>query len=149
MSAVTAATLAALIAGLAGAVQATVLGILGRRIGVTAAAAVGAIAGALILTAMAVIDSRGFSGLGAAVRQSAWLWAGAGVLGALIVTSLTFAPPRIGTLGTFALIIAGNLAAAVLIDALGLLGVERVPLNVTRVAGLVLLAVGAGLVLRR
>jgi bacterial/archaeal transporter family-2 protein len=67
----------------------------------------------------------------------------------VIVTALTFAPPRIGTFGTFALVIAGNLAAAVLIDSLGLFGVSRVPITVTRVAGLVLLAGGAALVLRR
>ncbi|HEX2024799.1 MAG TPA: DMT family transporter [Actinomycetota bacterium] len=149
MSAVTVASLAALAAGLGGAIQATVLGVLARRIGTSAAAAAGALTGALILAGIAVIAARGPSGLGAAFRQAPWLWAGAGVLGAGIVTVLTFAPPRIGTLGTFALIIAGNLAAAVLIDSLGLFGAERVPLTLARVGGLVLLAAGAALVLRR
>jgi bacterial/archaeal transporter family-2 protein len=145
----TAATLVALAAGLAGAIQATVLGILGRRAGISAAAAAGALTGAAILAGIAVVAGRGPLGLGAAFRQAPWLWAGAGVLGAGIVTALTFAPPRIGILGTFALIIAGNLAAAVLIDSLGLFGAERVPLTLARVGGLVLLAGGATLVLRR
>jgi transporter family-2 protein len=149
MSSITAATLVALAAGLAGAVQATVLGILGRRTGVMAAAAVVGLIGALVITVMSVVEARGFAGVIGAVRQPAWLWIAGGVLGAVIVTSLTFAPPRIGTFGTFALVIAGNLAAAVLIDTLGLFGVSRVPITVTRLAGLVLLAGGAALVLRR
>jgi bacterial/archaeal transporter family-2 protein len=149
MSSVTAATVVALAAGLAGAVQATVLGILGRRTGVMAAAAVVSFVGALVITAVSVVEARGFAGIGGALRQPVWLWIGGGVLGAVIVTSLTFAPPRIGTFGTFALVIAGNLAAAVLIDSLGLFGVSRVPITVTRLAGLVLLAGGAALVLRR
>jgi uncharacterized membrane protein YdcZ (DUF606 family) len=37
----------------------------------------------------------------------------------------------------------------VLIDYLGLFGLERIPLSVARVAGLLLLATGAVLVLRR
>jgi transporter family-2 protein len=149
MSSITAATLVALAAGLAGAVQATALGILGRRTGVMAAAAVVGLIGALVITVMSVVEARGFAGVGGAVRQPAWLWIAGGVLGAVVVTSLTFAPPRIGTFGTFALVIAGNLAAAVLIDSLGLFGVSRVPITVTRLAGLVLLAGGAALVLRR
>ena len=149
MSSITAATLVALAAGLAGAVQATVLGILGRRTGVMAAAAVVGLIGALVITVMSVVEARGFAGVGGAVRQPAWLWIAGGVLGAVIVTSLTFAPPRIGTFGTFALVIGGNLAAAVLIDTLGLFGVSRVPITVTRLAGLVLLAGGAALVLHR
>jgi transporter family-2 protein len=149
MSSVTAATLAALIAGLAGAVQATVLGILGRRIGVMAAAAVGGVLGALLIAAVAVAVGRGVGDIAAGFRQPVWLWILAGVLGATVVTALTFAPPRIGTFGTFALVIGGQLAASLLIDSLGLLGVDRVPFTVTRVAGLVLLAGGAVLVLRR
>jgi len=149
MSSITAATVVALAAGLAGAVQATVLGILGRRTGVMAAAAVVSLIGALIITVISIVEGRGLVGIGGTLRQPAWLWIAGGVLGAVIVTSLTFAPPRIGTFGTFALVIAGNLAAAVLIDALGLFGVSRVPITVTRVAGLVLLAGGAALVLRR
>jgi bacterial/archaeal transporter family-2 protein len=149
MSSITAATVVALAAGLAGAVQATVLGILGRRTGVMAAAAVVGLIGALIITMMSIVEGRGLAGIGETLRQPAWLWIAGGFLGAVIVTSLTFAPPRIGTFGTFALVIAGNLAAAVLIDSLGLFGVSRVPITVTRVAGLVLLAGGAALVLRR
>jgi transporter family-2 protein len=149
MSAAAAATLAAVAAGLAGAVQATVLGLLGRRIGVTAAAAVGGVLGALVLSTVAVAAGRSFGEMAGVFRQPVWLWATAGILGAVVVTALTFAPPRIGTFGTFALVIGGQLAASVLIDSLGLFGVDRVPVTASRVAGLGLLATGAVLALRR
>jgi bacterial/archaeal transporter family-2 protein len=149
MSATAAATLAAVVAGLAGAVQATVLGLLGKRIGVMAAAAVGGVLGALLISAVAVAVGRGFGDIAAGFRQPVWLWVLTGIMGAVVVTALTFAPPRIGTFGTFALVIGGQLAASVLIDSLGLFGVDRVSLTVTRVAGLALLAAGAALVLRR
>jgi transporter family-2 protein len=67
----------------------------------------------------------------------------------LIVLTLTFAPPRLGTFATIALLISGQLVVGALIDAFGLLGSDRIPLTATRVAGLVLLAGGAALTLRR
>lgn len=149
MSPVTAATIAALIAGLAGTVQAAVLGLLGRRIGVLAAAAMNGLVAASLLAVVAFSFGRATEGIPAAFRQPVWVWMIPGIMGALVVTVLAFAPPRIGTYGTFALVIAGQLAAAFLIDSLGLFGVDRVPLSITRVAGLVLLSGGALLALRR
>jgi bacterial/archaeal transporter family-2 protein len=149
MSPVTAATIAALIAGLAGTVQATVLGLLGRRIGILAAAAMNGLVAASLLAAVAFSFGRATEGIPAAFRQPVWVWIIPGIMGALVVTALAFAPPRIGTFGTFALVIGGQLAAAFLIDSLGLFGLDRVPLSITRVAGLVLLASGALLALRR
>ncbi|MGH2675078.1 MAG: DMT family transporter, partial [Actinomycetota bacterium] len=110
---------------------------------------IGAIAGALLIVVAAAVAGRGLGGLAEVLRQPAWLWVVPGVFGAAIVISLTYAPPRIGTFGTFALVIAGQLAASLLIDGLGLFGVERVPVTATRIAGLALLVAGGVLVLRR
>jgi bacterial/archaeal transporter family-2 protein len=149
MAPTTAATIAAVVAGLAGALQATVLGLLGRRIGVLAAATVNALIAAILLAVLALAFGRGAEGIPSAIKHPVWLWVIPGVMGATVVTALAYAPPLIGTFGTFALVIAGQLAAALLIDSVGLFGVDRVPLSVTRVAGLVLLAGGAALALRR
>jgi transporter family-2 protein len=70
-------------------------------------------------------------------------------MGAIVVLSITFAAPRIGTFATIGLLIAGQLAMGVLIDALGLFGLERIPLNTARLVGLLLLAGGAVLILER
>jgi transporter family-2 protein len=66
----------------------------------------------------------------------------------MILFTLTFAPPRIGTFATVALMIAGQLIAGAAIDAFGWLGTERIPVTLTRVAGLVLLTAGAALTLK-
>ena len=72
-----------------------------------------------------------------------------GALGAAIVFSITIAGPRIGTTAVVALLIAGQLVAATLIDRYGWFGFDRVALDAPRVIGIVLLAVGAALTLRR
>jgi transporter family-2 protein len=149
MTATTAAVLACLVAGVAAAVQASLLGILGRRMGVLQATAFVSIFGGIVLVAAAVISARGAGALVGGLRQPLWLWAIPAVLGVIVFLTFTFAPPRIGTFGTFAILIAGQLLAGIVIDSLGLFGVARVPLSAVRVAGLVLLAGGALLVLKR
>lgn len=134
-------------AGLASAGQASVSGALGRRVGTVQAAAFGAAFAAALVVGLALVLGRG-GGLVAVVRQPTWLWLG-GVFGASIVLALAYAPPIIGTFATVALLIAGQLVAGVLIDAFGLLGSPRLPVTSAKVAGLILLAAGAALTLRR
>lgn len=135
------------LAGIGGALQAAISGVFGRRIGVLEAAAFLAVLGSVLLVTVALI-ARGPAGIVEGFRHPPWLWLG-GVFGALVVFTFVFAPPQIGTFATLSLLIAGQLVAGSLIDALGLFGLERVPLTVTRGAGIGLLVVGAALVLRR
>lgn len=141
------AVVLSLIAGIGGGLQAAISGTFGRRIGVLEAAAFLAVIGAAALFAVAVA-LRGADGLVEGFRHPPWLWLG-GAFGALVVFTLAFSPPRIGTFGTIALLISGQLLAGALIDSFGLLGIDRVPLTLPRVAGFALLALGAILVLRR
>lgn len=134
-------------AGLAGAAQASVSGALGKRVGSVQAAAFGAIVAAVLLVALAVLTGRG-AGVADFVRQPPWLLL-SGVFGAGIVLTVAYAPPRIGTFATVALLIAGQLIAGAAIDAFGWLGTERIPVTATRIAGLVLLTAGAALTLKR
>ncbi|MEX0817650.1 MAG: DMT family transporter, partial [Gaiellales bacterium] len=135
-------------AGLAGSVQVAVSGAFGKRIGVLEATAFGAIGAALIVSAMVLVARQGFGGVAAGLREPPWLWLN-GVMGAIVVTTITFTAPRIGTFATIGLLIAGQLAMGVVIDALGLFGLEQIPVGWERVVGLVLLAGGAVLVLQR
>jgi bacterial/archaeal transporter family-2 protein len=137
----------AFVAGLAGAAQAAIAGALGRRVGSVQAAAFGTVVAATILVLLAFALGRG-GGIIDALHQPAWLWS-IGLLGATIVLAITFAPPLIGTFATVALLIAGQLIAGVLIDAYGLLGSPRLPVTWARASGLVLVAVGAALTLKR
>jgi transporter family-2 protein len=149
MSPATVAALAVLMAGMGVAVQATLLSIIGRRVGVLSATTMAAVVGLVGIAVATVLTARTLGGVAAAFRQPAWLWIPAGLLGIAILAVLTFSRPHLGTFGVIALLIAGQLAASVLIDSLGLFGVDRVPLSVSRMAGLALLAAGAALVLRR
>jgi transporter family-2 protein len=84
----------------------------------------------------------------AAIHEPLWLWLG-GLFGAMIVLAIAYAPPRIGTFATVALLIAGQLAAGAMIDAFGWFGSQRIPVTISRVSGLILVAVGAALTLKR
>jgi transporter family-2 protein len=151
LAAVSASSMAifiSLIAGVAGSVQVAVSGAFGRRIGVLEATAFGSLGAALIICSLVLVARQGFGGVLAGIGEPPWLWLNA-VMGAIVVLSITFAAPRIGTFATIGLLIAGQLAMGVLIDALGLFGLERIPLNAARLTGLLLLAGGALLVLKR
>lgn len=148
MSASGIAVFLSVVAGLAGSVQVAVSGAFGKRIGVLEATAFGAIGAALIVSAMVLVARQGFGGVAAGLREPPWLWLN-GVMGAIVVTTITFTAPRIGTFATIGLLIAGQLAMGVVIDALGLFGLEQIPVGWERVVGLVLLAGGAVLVLQR
>lgn len=136
-----------LAAGIAGAAQASISGALGRRVGTIGSAGIGVIIAAVLVVALAVALGRGGS-IVAALQQPLWLWLG-GLFGATIVLAIAYAPPRIGTFATVALLIAGQLAAGALIDAFGWLGSPRIPVTLARVAGLVLVTAGAALTLKR
>lgn len=132
------------VAGLSGAVQVAVMGELGERIGVVPALAFAAAVTALGAFVVLAVAERGLSGVRAALDQPAWLWLG-GLMGLLIVFSITLAAPRIGTAATVGLVIAGNLVMAAAIDRFGLFGQDEIPLSWPRLLGIALLAVGAGL----
>jgi bacterial/archaeal transporter family-2 protein len=148
VSASSTAVFISLVAGVAGSVQVAVSGAFGRRIGVLEATAFGSLGAAIIVCSLVLVARQGFGGVLAGVREPPWLWLNA-AMGAIVVLSITFAAPRIGTFATIGLLIAGQLAMGVLIDAFGLFGLERIPLNAARLSGLLLLAGGALLVLKR
>lgn len=148
VSASSVAVFLSLVAGVAGSIQVAVSGAFGRRIGVLEATAFGAIVGCLIILAATMVAGRGLGGIADGLREPPWLWLN-GVMGAIVVTTITFTAPRIGTFDTIGLLIAGQLFMGVVIDAFGLFGLERIPFSWARGAGLVLLAGGALLVLER
>ncbi|HEY6151914.1 MAG TPA: DMT family transporter [Gaiellaceae bacterium] len=135
-------------AGLGGAVQAAVMGELGDRVGIVPAVAVSVLVSLACGMVALLVWERSFAGLRAAAHEPAWLWIG-GVMSVFIIFAVTIGPPRIGVTATVAVVIAGNLVSAAIIDRFGLFGVERVGLGWPRVLGFVLLALGAALTLRR
>ncbi len=135
-------------AGVAGAVQAAVMGELGERAGVFPALAFSGVVAAVVGLAGLLVVRQSFRGMGGVVRQPVWLWTG-GALGFIVVLAITVATPRIGVTATIGVLIALNLAVGGLIDHFGWFGSDRTPLSSMRVTGMVLLAVGAALALSK
>jgi len=142
------AALLAFAAGLGGAVQIAVQGRLGERVGSLEALATAAVVGGILALAALLVVRRSLGGISEAAAGPKWQLLG-GVMGVFIVFAITFAGPRIGVVTTTALLIAAQFGLAAVIDRYGWFGVERVSITWTRAAGIVLLAVGAALTLRR
>jgi transporter family-2 protein len=142
------AVVLSIIAGMAGSVQVAVMSRFGDRIGILEALAFSALGTALITGVVLVVVRQSLHGYGAGARQPPWLWIGA-LMGAIVVFTITFAGPRLGTATTIGLLIAGQLTMGAAIDRFGLFGLDRIALHWPRVVGLALLAAGAALSLRR
>ena len=137
-----------LAAGVAGSIQVAVMGRFGDRIGTLQALAFSTVVTMVIALLLLLIARRSLGGFADAVRSPPWMWLG-GAMGVLIVFTITLVQPRFGTFATVAIFIVAQIGAGVAIDRFGWFGVERVGLEWTRVLGVVLLASGAVLALRR
>ncbi|HZO61781.1 MAG TPA: DMT family transporter [Gaiellaceae bacterium] len=135
-------------AGFAGSIQAAVLGRLGDRVGTVEAVGFSTLVAGATGIVVLLVARRSVHGVGHAAHEPVWMWLG-GILSAFIVLSITFAAPRIGVAAAIGLVITGNLVVAAAIDRFGWFGVERIALEWTRVVGILLLAGGAALLLRR
>lgn len=76
-----------------------------------------------------------------------WTWLG-GVYGAMFVSAITFAAPKIGVGAALTLSVAAQLGMAVAIDHFGWFGLPRRPMDLTRVIGVAMVFGGAFLVRR-
>ena len=76
-----------------------------------------------------------------------WAWFGGVFAGFFLLSSLV-AVPRLGAAAVFSLVIAGQLFAAVILDATGAFGVTQIPLNPMRLLGTGLLLAGVVLIQR-
>jgi transporter family-2 protein len=138
----------AIVAGLAGSVQVAVMGRFGSRIGVLEALTFATAVQLMLSLTMLLIARQGIGNLAAAVHAPKWMWAG-GAMGLLVVLTITFAQPRIGTTATIGILIAGQLVMGAVIDRFGLFGVDQIAITWPRVVGIGLLGAGAALSLAK
>jgi transporter family-2 protein len=138
----------AVAAGLAGSVQVALQSRLGERIGVLEAVAFGTTLTAVLAVVALALAHQSLGGFGHAFQQPWWMLLG-GLMGGLIVFTVTYAGPRIGVAATVGILIAGQLVMGAAIDRWGLFGFERIPLHWPRLLGIGLLAIGAALSLRK
>jgi bacterial/archaeal transporter family-2 protein len=74
-----------------------------------------------------------------------WTWGG-GLMGAFYVLGAVLIAPRLGPGPLLALVVTGQMAAALLLEHFGWLGTVQHPVNAVRVLGVVLIVCGAVLV---
>jgi transporter family-2 protein len=128
------------------ALQAPINAGLGRATGDVAAALVNFLVGTAILAAILVLSGKA-GGLGDA-GQVEWYYLIGGLLGAAYVFTALFLVDDIGAGGVAAATITGQLTLSVVLDRIGVLGLEQTSLSATRVLGVVLLLAGTYLVVR-
>jgi bacterial/archaeal transporter family-2 protein len=128
------------------ALQAPINAGLGKETGSLPAALVSFIVGTVALAAIVVLSGKA-GGLGS-VGDVSWYYLLGGLLGAVYVANALIAVSSTGAGGVAAATIAGQLAASVAIDRLGLFGLDQIPLTPERILGVVLLFVGTLLVVR-
>lgn len=139
------ALLAILLGGIAIAVQAPLNGALGRTLGATLPAATVSFAVgfvALLVLSFATVGNP----FGRLAAVPLWQWAG-GLLGAYYVWSVIWGVPTLGVVTAMAALILGQMAGALILDAVGAFGVPMQPISLTRVLAVILVA--AGVVLSR
>jgi bacterial/archaeal transporter family-2 protein len=128
------------------ALQAPINAGLGRETGSFAAALVSFGIGTLALAAIVIV-----SGKAGGVPEAAnveWYYLLGGLLGAAYVFSALVLVDEIGAGGVAAATVTGQLTMSVVLDRLGVLGLEQTPLTATRLIGVALLLTGTYLVVR-
>jgi transporter family-2 protein len=119
---------------------------LGKETGNLPAALISFLVGTIALSAIVVLSGNA-PGLGSAFDAGPVYLLG-GLLGAVYVTMALIAVREIGAGGVAAATITGQLSAGIVLDRLGVLGLEQTPITLSRVAGVVLLLGGTWLVIR-
>jgi transporter family-2 protein len=129
------------------ALQAPINSGLGKAVGTFQAAFLSFLLGTVVLAMIAGLARGGFGQIGE-VRGLAPQYLIGGLLGAAYVTTVLVTVRTLGAGAVVAATIAGQLTMSVIIDQFGLLGVDKDPINATKLAGVLLLAGGTFLVVR-
>lgn len=132
-------------AGALVAIQPSVNARLAQKIGLVESSTVSFLVGTICLLLLAMVFGRGsFWNL----TQVSWWELTGGLMGAFFVSMLILAVPRLGTGAVMAVAIAGQLLTAMLLDHFQLFGFRGIPLDASRISGVVLMLLGTWLIMR-
>jgi transporter family-2 protein len=128
------------------ALQAPINAGLGKATGSFAAAFISFLVGTVVLAAILVLSGK--TGGLADATDVQWYYLIGGLLGAAYVFTALSLVGTIGAGGVAAATVTGQLTLSVVLDRLGILGLEEVPLSPERLVGVGLLLAGTFLVVR-
>jgi bacterial/archaeal transporter family-2 protein len=140
------AVLVTVAAGGAVALQAPANNVLSKYVGSMGAAVVSFVIGLMCVVAVTFLFAGGMSLEGEAPPWYYWVFGGVG--GAVIVTVSLIAVRELGAGGVTAATIAGQLTLSVVIDRMGVLGLDERPITWEKLLGVGLLALGTVLIVR-
>ena len=146
MSTQLAAALATACVGGLIALQAPINSHLGKATGTFAAALISFLVGTAVLLVITAFAGQLDEVSGATTVR--WHYLLGGLLGAAYVTTVLLTVRTLGAGGVTAATVAGQLTAAMVVDRLGVLGLDKTPITAARLAGVLLLFVGTVLVIR-
>jgi transporter family-2 protein len=128
------------------ALQAPINSGLGKATGTFPAAAISFTVGTMLLVGIVLVTGQASQVSGAGDVRVHYLIGG--LLGAAYVTTVLLTVRTLGAGGVTAATVAGQLTSSVIIDQLGVLGLEKQPITLGRIAGVLLLFAGTLLVVR-
>jgi transporter family-2 protein len=142
------AVLATVAAGGIVAAQAPVNNVLSNRVGTFGAVSVNFLVGTVLILIVTFMFAGGFQG-DEGVESPAWYyWIFGGLAGIAIVLTTLITVRELGAGGVTAATIAGQLTLSVVLDRLGVLGLDERAITWQRLLGVALLAAGTVLVVR-
>ena len=130
------------------AAQAPLNSELGRTVGGVQASVVAVLISLICLVALALLAGGGTGELQRVGDAPLHVILGGGVIGACYVGSIVWTVRALGAGGLTAATIAGQVAVAMVIDHFGWFGVDRSPVDASKLAGVGLLAAGTYLIIR-
>lgn len=136
-------------AGLAGAcaaIQPTINSGLGKLITPRLATLHSFIVGTVLLVIINLL-SGGFKEYGGVLKVPPYLWLG-GALGIVIVYVGAKVTSILGVTASMTIMVAVQLLLSMVIDNFGLFGVEKVPMDLTRISGIILMIIAVKLIVK-
>jgi bacterial/archaeal transporter family-2 protein len=130
------------------AAQAPANNVLSERVGTLGAASVNFLVGTICILAITFAFAGGFNGEEGADSPAWYYWVLGGLGGVAIVVTTLVAVRELGAGGITAAVIAGQLTLSVVLDRLGVLGLEERAVTWDKLLGIALLAAGTVLIVR-
>ena len=137
--------LVALLGGIAIVVQAQFTGIMDKGMGTLESVFITyGLGGAVIALVMLLVRGGNLQ----AWRTVPWYALLAGLLGLVIIGSLSFAVPRLGLIVTFTILVATQFVLGAIFDHFGVFGAEIRPYTIQKFLGTIILFIGVWLIIR-
>lgn len=146
MSSIFLVALIGIIAGMAIGIQSPMASTIAQRMGLLESVFIIHLGGAIASLIPLLVISGGQL---AQWRRTPWYTLGAGALGLIVISAVSFMIPRIGVAPATIMLVSGQLLVGAVLDHFGWLGVTERPLDTPRIIGLIVVFVGVWLTVRQ